>query len=244
MFRTPHKQQTHSQNALKSNTRTNALSNAAPSGSNISMMHSGSKSLKGTLFAETSVGHLSLNSSHMKSGGLVASTIKRRTPGTPILSSIQLPNQQEYEYFVQSSRYTIARISTIPKLSNVPAQAAMPVILDPCSGYIAECGSSFLNIWNAKNSIIPLIKLLLPLYERSAIERACVACFISNSNQASSATGVIAVNAAGLIRAWGNVDISKQFEEFDLQFDESCLPLSLTRVSVSLSTYSKKLMKL
>lgn len=113
--------------------------------------------------------------------------------------------------------------------------------MDPASGFIAECNSAHIYVWNAKNSIIPPSKLPIPLFERGASSvqvpnaLACLVSGTGNTGATASSVGLIAVNAAGLIRVWPSVEVPKQFEEVDSQLGQHVCPIFLARIDVGAS---------
>ena len=236
MFKTPHKtslhhnQQQHSHQStasrdhqLSSNLRSSVKAAKAPS----TPTAASSSSFLGSSLR---IPHLQ-NRVSTAAGGLASAT------ASPLLqpkSLLQMGQQQQHEYFIHSSLYTIARISSLPLQSQQQQQqhTSQTVILDSASGFVAECKSAHIHVWNARNSIIPPSKLPMPLFERASALQVppALACLVSG---AASSVGLLAVNAAGLIRAWPSVEVAKQFEEVDAQLGLDVYPVFLSRVDVS-----------
>lgn len=130
---------------------------------------------------------------------------------------------------VQSQHYNISRLAAHP--AALPqSQPSIYTDMDYASGFVAVCFPSLVSIWNARRSLLPPTNLPMPLYNMS-YESPCIACLAASASPSSS-LGVVAINRAGLVRAWGNVELPKMFCEAELPFDDSLSPLFLTRIQV------------
>lgn len=234
MFKTPHKTSLHHNHNQQQHSHQSTASRDHPLSSNLrSSVKAAKAPSTPTAASSTSFLSSSLRIPHLQNrissaGGLASAT------ASPLLqpkSLLQMGQQQQHEYFIHSSLYTIARISSLP-LQSQQQHTYQSVVLDSASGFVAECKSAHINVWNARNSIIPPSKLLMPLFERASALQVppTLACIVSG---AASSVGLLAVNAAGLIRAWPSVEVAKQFEEVDAQLGLDVHPVFLSRVDVS-----------